>query len=240
MKIKNPSIILVRPQLPENIGMSARAMNNYGLKDLILVKPRFKTWPNKIALDSAAKGIKIIENLKVFNSLEDALSTFNYAIATSSRKRFLNKPHINKFKNIFKKISYKSKTAIVFGPENSGLSNEDLMLCDNIFNIKVSNQNTSLNLSHSVILMCFKWFEYFDKSQIISNKVEDLATKKEFNFFINYLKKELNEVNFFNPKEKTKTMFHNIQTMFLRARLNKSEIRTLWGMIKKLTKQSKK
>ena len=240
MKIVKPSIILVRPQLPENIGMAARAMDNCGLKKLIIVSPR-EIWPNKIALQSAANSKIIVKKAKVYNSLNAALSKFNYVIATSKRKRFLQKPLKTDFHDLFESIPQTKKTAIVFGPENSGLSNEDLMLADVIFNIDLSITNTSLNLSHAVLILSYKWREFFmfHKIQPNYNRTNsNIALKSDFLNFMDFLKGELNDVGFFYPQKKTKGMFENIQTMFMRSSLSKTEIQTLWGMIKKLRKQS--
>jgi len=241
VKRNNPYIVLVRPQLPENIGMVARAMDNCGFNKLILVSPREK-WPNEKAIKSSANSRIILNKVKIFDSLKKALSSFNYIVATSNRNRFLQKPTNNIFLELFKKIPITKKVAFVFGPENSGLSNDDLMLCDSIFNIKLSRSNRSLNLSHAVFLICYKWNEYFNVSTnfINSNNIRSkIASKKEFQFFMDYLKKELNEVGFLYPKHKSKSMFNNIQTMFLRSSLSKIEIQTLWGMIKKLRKSAK-
>lgn len=238
MRTIKPSIVLVRPQLPENIGMVARAMDNCGFKNLILVSPR-ETWPNQKALKSAANSKIIINKTKVYNSLNQALSKFNYVIATSNRIRFLQKPLKNNFNDLFESIPQNKKTAIVFGPENSGLSNEDLMLADVIFNIDLSKTNISLNLSHAVLILSFKWREFFmlNKIQPKQNTLsQNLALKCDFLNFMDFLKNELIEVGFFYPKKKTKSMFENIQTMFLRSSLSKKEIQTLWGMIKKLRK----
>ncbi|MDC0195014.1 hypothetical protein OAJ82_01965 [Alphaproteobacteria bacterium] len=234
MKILKPSIILVRPQLPENIGMVARAMDNCGLENLILVAPR-ESWPNQTAIDSSSNSKKIIEKTKIYNSLDDALSNFNYVIATSNRKRFLQKIYVNDHK----KFPSNKKIAFVFGPENSGLSNEDLLLTDVIFNINTAKSNTSLNLSHAVVLLCFAWRDYFmikNKKHDYDKNLKSLALKKDFLYFMKFLKEELEDVGFLYPKSKSKSMFQNIQTMFSRASLSKVEIQTLWGMIKKLRK----
>ena len=137
MKLNQPAIILVRPQLPENIGMVARVMNNFNLKELIIVSPREK-WPNKKSLESSKQAKTIIKNTKVFNSLPEALSRFQFVVATTNRKRFLEKKIINSFSSLNRFVKINKNTAILFGPENSGLSNEDLMLCDSIFIIKPS------------------------------------------------------------------------------------------------------
>ena len=238
MTVISPSIILVKPQLPENIGLVARAMDNCGLKNLILVSPREK-WPNNLSLQSSASSRKIILKTKVFETLNKALSSFNFVVATSNRKRFLNKPFQNDFTKLFDKFPKNKKIGILFGPENSGLSNKDLMLADTIFNINSSKANTSLNLSHAVLLMSYKWREFFvlkqkkSKNNKLNNKQ---ALKKDFLYFMNYLKNELNEVSFLHPKSKSISMFENIRTLFMRSSLSKSEIQTLWGMVKKLRK----
>ena len=238
MKFDKPSIILVRPQLPENIGMVARAMDNCGLQNLILVSPREK-WPNNLSLKTSANSRKIIDKTIVYESLKDALSDFNFIVATSSRKRFLQKTCEDNFTDLFNVFPIKKKTGIMFGPENSGLSNSDLMLADIIFKINSSKSNTSLNISHAVLLMCFKWREFFvleQKKSINNEFTNKQALKKDFSKFINFLKDELIEVNFLFPKNKRKSIFENIQTIFMRSSLSKTEIQTLWGMIKKLRK----
>ena len=233
-----PTIILVKPQLPENIGMVARAMDNCGLKKLILVSPR-ERWPNVKAIKASANSKDIFKNVKIFKSLNESLLTFNHVIATSNRKRFLQKPFYNNFDKAFKKINTGGKIAFIFGPENSGLSNDDLMLCDSILNINLSKSNTSLNLSHAVLLVAYEYSKYFQINKVNTFKNNYLASKKEFDFFMKFLKQELDSVGFLHPREKRKSMFNNIQTMFLRSELSISEIKTLWGMIKKLRKTAK-
>ena len=238
MRIIKPSIVLVKPQLPENIGMVARAMDNFGLNKLYIVNPR-AGWPNNLAIKSSANSKKIILNAKIYNNLEKALDSFNYVIATSNRRRFLNKPSHSNVNRLFTNFPKNKKVAIVFGPENSGLSNEDLMLADIIFTINTSKSNQSLNLSHAVLLMCYCWRDFFKRNKRLNNKniiIEKKALNKDFLYFMNFLKNELEEVGFFHPKNKSKKMFENIQTLFLRSSLSKIEIQTLWGMIKKLRK----
>jgi tRNA/rRNA methyltransferase len=237
-KDNKPSIVLVRPQLPENIGMVARAMDNFGLKNLILVNPR-EIWPNDIATQSAANSKNIILKAKVFKSLSEALSDFHFIVATSNRKRFLNKPHLSDMEKLFDQFPRDKRTAFLFGPENSGLSNKDLILADLIFHINTAQSNTSLNLSHAVLLISFNWRNFFDlrKNKSKENSVFNNNTeKKDFVNFMSFLEKELNDVGFLYPKNKSKIMFENIQSMFMRSSLNRTEIQTLWGMVKKLRK----
>jgi len=107
-------------------------------------------------------------------------------------------------------------------------------LCDSIFSIDLSTKNQSLNLSHSVLLIAYKWKEYFNKSSNIKSKKMNLSTKKDFNYFMDFLKKELIKSGFLFSRENKSSKFNNIQSLFLRAKLSKIEIQTLWGMIKKL------
>ena len=155
MKVLKPAIILVRPQLPENIGMVARVMQNFNLKDLILVKPREK-WPNNKAIKASKNASSIIKKAKIYNSIPEAISAFKLVIATTNRKRFLEKKSFNQFKTLNKLIQLSKKSAILFGPENSGLSNEDLRLADFLFTIDTSNNNHSLNLSHAVAITSYQ------------------------------------------------------------------------------------
>ena len=236
MTIKYPSIILVRPQLPENIGMVARAMNNFGLNDLIVVSPR-ENWLNNKTINAAKKANSIIKNIKVFSSLEDAISNFTYVIATTNRKRYLEKQSTSDFKYLKNKINPYKKSAILFGPENSGLSNEDLNLADIIFSINTSNQNNSLNLSHAVSILCYKIFELnnLKNNTNLKNK-STYINKSQLSKYFDYLFSNLENRGFFTPKEKKASMKNNIYAIFTKSPLTKKELQTLWGITKKLTK----
>ena len=235
MTSKNPSIILVRPQLPENIGMVARVMHNFGLKDLILVSPRDK-WLNNKSINAAKKATKIIKNIKVYDDLEIALSNFSYVVATTNRRRYLEKNSTNDFKFIKRKIIVNKKTAILFGPENSGLSNEDLRLSDIIFTIETSSKNNSLNLSHAVTVLSHKLFE-LNNLKISNNSIEkDNVSKYQLSKFLNYVIEKLENKKFFTPSEKKESMKNNIYSIFTKIPLTKKELQTLWGITKKLNK----
>ena len=236
MTIKYPSIILVRPQLPENIGMVARAMNNFGLNDLIVVSPR-ENWLNNKTINAAKKANSIIKNIKVFSSLEDAISNFTYVIATTNRKRYLEKKSTSDFKYLKNKINTYKKSAILFGPENSGLSNEDLNLADIIFSINTSNQNNSLNLSHAVSILCYKIFELNNLKNNTNLKSKlTYINKSQLSKYFEYLFSNLENRGFFTPKEKKASMKNNIYAIFTKSPLTKKELQTLWGITKKLTK----
>ena len=236
MKKFRPTIILVRPQLPQNIGMVARVMQNFSLKELILINPR-KNWLSNKSINSAKKAKKIIEDIKIFESLDDALKKFTYVIATTNRNRFLQKISSNNFLELYDKIITNKKVAIIFGPENSGLSNKDLILSDLIFTIDTSKNNNSLNLSHAVTIICQKIFEFNQIKK--SNKVlieNDSVNKGQLSKYFDFLFDNLDKKNFFVPKEKTKSMKLNIYNIFLKSRLTNKDLQTLWGITKKLIK----
>ncbi len=241
MKRINPTIILVRPQLPENIGMTARAMDNFGLSRLYLVNPR-EGWPNKKVENSAKHAKNIIKNVKTFTSLEEATSKFNLVIATTNRQRFLTKKTFNNFNDLSKKFNDFKNIAFLFGPENSGLSNKDLRYANDIYTIKTAKLNKSLNLSHAVSLISFEIFSLKIKSSKFQKKYEksvEKVTKRELSSFINVLIDDLENRGFFNPPEKKDSMIDNIYSIYNKMALTKKEINMLWGMHKKLKNQPK-
>ncbi len=238
-KNKFPVIVLVKPQLPDNIGLSARAMMNCGFNELRIVNPREK-WPNKIAKSSSAHGDFIIENAKVYKKFEDSISDLNFLIGTSARKRFVNKKHYKSFEILFKNTNFNLKTGIIFGPERSGLTNKEISVCDYIFSLPIYNNSSSLNLSHSVLIFCYEY------NRLINNiKYKDfkdrtnIAPRRDFNLLMKHLKYELEKVGFLYPKEKAKNMFINIENMFIKSSFSAQEIRTFRGILKRLRNPKK-
>ena len=239
MKKINSTIILVRPQLYENIGMAARAMDNFGLSKLSIVSPR-DGWPSKKAESSAKHANKIINKAKVYDHLEDAVSNFDLVIATSNRKRFLTKKKYDSFNTLQKKIRDFKNTAILFGPENSGLSNQDIRLANFLFTIPTYKTNKSLNLSHAVSLMSYELFQANNSSiKNISTSNKDKISKSELSNFIKFLVKDLDSRGFFRPVEKKTSMIDNIYSIYNKIGLSKKELRMLWGMHKKLKNRPK-
>jgi len=234
-KIKFPVIILINPQMPENIGMSARAMMNCGFSELRIVKPR-EGWPNTIAKKSAAHGSFILDKAKIFDSFNSSTKDLKFLIGTSVRKRFANKNHFFDFESLFKSFSLSSKVGIVFGPERSGLTNEQISKCDCIFSLPIYKNKSSLNLSHSILLVAYEFSKLnIKKNNHKNNTIKNIATKKEFYQMMNHLRDELEDSGFFHPLEKAKSMFLNIQNMFIRANFTSQEIRTFRGIIRKLS-----
>ena len=236
MRLLKPSVVLVRPQLPENIGMVSRVMNNFGFKELILVNPR-KNWLNTKSFNSAKKSEFILQNAKVYNSLDEALKKFSFVISTTNRNRDLEKNTTSSFNRLFKIIPSYKKIAFIFGPESSGLSNEDLRLTDLIFTINTNNNSNSLNLSHAVSIVCHNFFE-FDKIKLKNNQKinKNTTNKEELLKYFDFLFRNLESKNFFVPKEKTESMKNNIFSIYLNSSISKKQLQTLWGITKKLMK----
>ena len=238
MKLLAPCIILVEPQLGENIGASCRAMLNFGVSDLRLINPR-DGWPNIKANAMAAGALEDKTfNVTVYKDIKEATYDVSYLLATTARIRDMNKPVFNSKEGIDKLIIAQNqglKAGIIFGGEKSGLNNEDLVKADALINIE-SNQNfSSINLSMSVLLICYEWFfniTKLDKLTDISIKNEKvMANKSELNYFIDRLVSILDSTNFFTPDEKRKVMINNIEAIFTRNNLTLQELNTLHGII---------
>jgi tRNA/rRNA methyltransferase len=230
--------ILVNPQLGENIGSCARALKNFGFSDLNIVKPR-DGWPNTKARMTSVGAYDLIKSAKIFENVNDAVKKYDIILATSARRRDVQKKHISlsNFSNFLKKYN-KSKVGIVFGPEASGLSNYDLSLANFIIQIPTSNKLTSLNLSHAVIVVCYEIFRAVnlgkEKKEKLLNK---LASKKSILNMIKFLEKLLDSKNFFNPPEKKNSMILNINNIFGRLELSDKEMRILFSIFSVLSKK---
>ena len=188
-------------------------------------------------LFNSISSTEIIKNIKVYDDLEIALSNFSYVVATTNRRRYLEKKSTNDFKFIKRKIIVNKKTAILFGPENSGLSNQDLRLSDIIFTIETSSKSNSLNLSHAVTVLSHKLFELNNLKITNSISIEkDNISKYQLSKFLNYVIEKLENKKFFTPNEKKESMKNNIYSIFTKIPLTKKELQTLWGITKKLNK----
>jgi tRNA/rRNA methyltransferase len=233
--------ILVKPQIGENIGASARSLKNFGFSNLKIVSPK-QTWPNKKAKVTSVGAFDIIKNAKIYRNIPDAISEFNIIFSLSARKRDINKKHISmeKFLNIIKQKK-KLKYGLMFGPEASGLSNEDLSYSNYVLQIPTSKKFKSLNLSHSLTIISYEIFKSL-KYKKFNFKKENIriSSKKNINSLINHLKKLLEYKNFFIPKEKKHSMIENINNLFYRFEPNDKELRVLASIISTLAKKNHK
>ncbi len=227
--------VLIKPQLPENIGFCARALKNFGFKKLDLVQPKEK-WPNRKAVATSVGANDILKKTKIYSDIKSAVNSYDIVYASSARKRDINKKHLS-FKQFIESIKKnKNKNiGVIFGPEASGLSNEDITHSNYIFKIPVSKSFESINLSHSLILVCFELFKALKPGYLKKQKkLTDIASKKNFNTFFDFLENKLEEKGFFNPKEKKKTMLINLRNIFGRIELSSKELRILSSVFSKL------
>ena len=230
MSFKDIYFILVRPQLGENIGASARALKNFNLSKLRIVNPR-TGWPNQKAIATSVDAKDILQSSKIYASLDKSVGDLDIIFATTSRIRKVNKKIISIF-DLNKKINNKQKIGIVFGPEASGLSNDELNCADYLVKIPTNKKFSSLNLSHSVILFCYQLFGFFVKKNIVyKSKYKSLKAKKsEVNSFLDIIIGSLDKRGFFQPTHKRRSMIRNIKNIFYRINLSEQEIRILLGI----------
>ncbi len=233
--------ILIKPQLGENIGACARSMKNFGFKKLNIVSPKF-TFPNHKTKVTSVGAYDIIDKAKIFDNTETAINEFDIIISLSARKRDINKKNITikDFQNILKK-SYKTKFGLMFGPEASGLSNKDLSFSNYILTIPTTKNFKSLNLSHSVTIICFEIFKILH-ANTFKKKANDLklSSKSKISSVIKYLVYLLDSKDFFLPKEKKQSMLLNINNLIYRLQPNDKELRILASIISSLSKNNRK
>ena len=232
--------ILVKTQLGENIGACARSMKNFGFDKLNIVSPKF-SFPNHKTKVTAVGAYDIIKNTKVFKNTVDSVKGFDIVISLSARNRDINKKHITiaDFKKILKKGNNK-KFGLMFGPEASGLSNKDLSYSNYVLKIPTSKSFKSLNLSHSVTLICYEIFKFLNENKIKkSGKSLKTSSKRNISLVINHLIKLLEAKDFFLPPEKKQSMLLNINNLFYRLEPNDKELRILASIVSSLSKNKR-
>jgi len=230
MSLNNIHFILCRSQLGENIGSTARALKNFNIPNLRMVNPGC-VWPNPKAIATSVGAKNILNSAKKYKTIERAVGDLDIIFASTSRTRKVNKKIIS-ITEFVKKIKKKQKIGIVFGPEASGLSNDEVNCADYLVTIPTNKDFSSINLSHSVILFCFELFQHFSNSKFTfqSTYKSSLATKSEVNKFLNFIIKRLDNKGFLQPNHKRKSMIRNIHNIFHRLDLSEQEIRILLGI----------
>ncbi len=236
MSNNNISFILHKPQLSENIGACARAMKNFDFQKMIVVDPK-PIFPNDKILATSVGAKDVIDKSKNFKDLKSALKNIDIVIATSARFRNKNIKHIQL--EDLKKIDFKKKIAFLFGSEASGLSNNEISYCNYTLQIPTNPKFKSLNLSHSLIIIAH-YTSTILKSKTLkflkSSKVK-AATKREILLMADLCIKNLDEINFFKPKEKKPIMLENLRNIFYRMELSSKETRILSGVFASLGKK---
>ena len=240
MSLEKVYFILVRPQMGENIGSAARAIKNFNIKYLRIVNPRCN-WPSQKALATSVGAKDILKSAKIYNSIEKAIGDLDIIFASTSRIRKVNKKIIS-ILDFKKKVEKKRKIGILFGPEASGLSNDEISYANYLVKIPTNKKFSSLNLSHSAIIFCFEIFQYFSNKKAIykSGYKSSVAKKSEVNKFLSFIINKLDKKGFLQPDHKRKSMIRNINNIFHRLNLSEQEMRILLGIFSTLNEFNKK
>lgn len=232
-----PVIILVETQMGENIGMCARAMLNCGLDQLRLVRPR-DGWPNENARATAAGADSVLENATVYDHIDDAIGDCQRVLAATARQRSLRIPGLDLREAVREVVEATPppKTAILFGPEASGLGNETLSRADRLVHFPTNPDFPSLNLAQAVLLFGWEWRQ---SSSLVSTTISspDLpATREETNVFLARLEEALDNSQFFLTPERKPNMLRSLRAFVTRSNASHEEIRMLHGVLTALIK----
>lgn len=239
--LNRPVIVLVRPQLGENIGKAARAMLNFGLTELRLVTPR-DGWPNPSAGPAAAGADIVLEQAKVYASTAEAVADCAHVHATTVRKRGVTKPVIGADEAGRQVHTLAGRHAILFGPERSGLETEDVALARNILTVPINPEFASLNLAQAVILVAYEWSrigrEMADAGDVlVQPTAEDVlppAPQEELDGLIAHLTKMLELRDYFLPEARADTTRRTLRGLLTKPGWNHLEVRTLRGILSTL------
>ena len=235
MEIAGPVVILVEPQLGENVGMAARAMGNFALTELRLVNPR-DGWPNIAAQRAAAGADHIIDHVRLFATLPEAIADLDLVFATTARSHDQAKPVMGPeaaAREMQGQIAAGGRAGILFGRERSGLTNEEVARANRIITYPVNPGFASLNLAQAVLLMGYEWFKLVTSGALPFTMPErsERATQEQLEAFFENLVRELDRVEFLRPAEKRETMLVNLRNIFFRMEPTKQDIHTLHGVV---------
>jgi len=247
-----PAIILVEPQLGDNIGAAARAMANFGAGELRIVAPR-DGWPNEAARTYAAHAIDVVDSAKIFTDLPSAVADLHYVLATTARRRDMTKPVLTPEAaggEMLARTNTRQNCGVLFGKERSGLENDDIAIADAIVSAPVVPGFASINLAQAVLLITYEWRKAClraggDKDALAMAELaaagpqdgETPATQDELIGFFEHLERELDASGFLFPPEKRPRMVRSIRNMFKRMGATGPEVRTLRGIVASLTRR---
>jgi len=228
-----PVIVLVRPQLGQNIGKAARAMLNFGLTELRLVAPR-DGWPNPDAGPAASGADIVLEQAKVFDTAEEAIADCSTVFASTVRRRDLVMPVVGPQEMASRITSSDGRSAILFGPERSGLETEEVALANAIVTVPINPGFASLNLAQAVILLAYEWSKRSDLAQPTVKDIEEAAPHGDLEGLIGQLDDELVAKGYFHPPSRTQATRNTIRTIFTKTGWSSREGKAVRGIIRAL------
>jgi tRNA/rRNA methyltransferase len=237
-----PIVVLVEPQMGENIGAAARAMANFGLSRLRLVKP-LRGWPNEKARVMAAGADRVLEGVQLYDSVADAIGDCSFVLAATARNHDQAKPVIGAAEaaaEMAPRVGAGETVAVVFGRERNGLENHEVARADRIVTLPVNPAFASLNLAQAVVIVGYEWFKYAARElPFTAPERSPPVTKQQLDAFFADLERELDKVEFFRPDEKRGVMSVNLRNIFQRIAPTQQDIRTLHGVVTALTQGRK-
>ena len=237
---RQPSFVLVRPQMGENIGAAARAMWNFGLDRMRVVAPR-DGWPNQRAVAMASGAGRLLDKAGLFADLPAALADCTYTYATTARPRGLTKPVFSPeaaMKDASLRVANGEKVAVIFGPERAGLENDDIAQANAIISVPVNPEFASLNLGQCVLLTAYEWRR--QTTQIVHETVDmaktEWASGLEVEKLAQHYEERLQEAGFFFPEAKAEGMKINLRNLWSRMRLTRADVQMLHGVMRQMVR----
>ena len=236
---EGPAIILVNPQLPENIGMVARAMANFGLVELRLVSPR-EEFPSDKAFAAASKADHIINNAVVYDDLPSAIADLNFVYATTARERDGFKPvrsAVEANRTLRQRFNIGEKTGILFGRERTGLNNDEVALADELVTFPVNPAFASLNIAQAVLLMSYEWLKSGleqETDTVFRGPELEPAPKEELQGLFDHIEDALDVRGYFRPQARKEIMVNNLRTVLTRPAFTSPELKLLRGVVTSL------
>lgn len=234
-----PVIILVRPQLGENIGKAARAMLNFGLTEMRLVSPR-DGWPNPAAGPAASGADIVLEKAQVFESIAAATSDCSHVYATTVRKRDLIKPVVTPEQAAIAMRQEPGRSAILFGPERSGLESDDVAAARTILTIPINPEFGSINLAQAVILVAYEWSKGSNLTQPTAAPLDPPAPQAELDGLVTHLETMLEEAGYFFPPARVVATRRTLRSVLTKPAWNANEVRTMRGILSSLMPKVRK
>ncbi len=239
-----PAMILVAPQMGENIGAAARAMWNFGLADLRIVDPR-DGWPNPKAVAMASGASRVIDAAKVTATTEEAVADLHYVYATTARQREMTKLVMTPeeaMADAHARVAAGERVGVLFGRERTGLENEDVVRANAIVTVPVNPAFASLNLGQCALLVAYEWRRQAETAprRIYETGKTEIATAEAVTRMIDHLEEELDAAGFFWPEEKRPSLLANLRNLFRRAPLTEQDVKTLRGVIRALAERRKR
>ncbi|NOC82531.1 RNA methyltransferase [Ruegeria sp. HKCCD6428] len=235
-----PSFVLVRPQMGENIGAAARAMWNFGLDRMRIVAPR-DGWPNPKAVAMSSGAGRLLDEAQLFDDLAGSLADSTFVFATTARQRGLTKPVYSPERAMqiaAEKVAAGEKVAVLFGPERAGLENEDIAKANAIISVPVNPEYASLNLGQCVLLTAYEWMR--QTGDVVHESIDlgkgDWATGIEVEKLVEHYEDRLEEAGFFYPPEKAEGMKINLRNLWSRMRMTRADVQMLHGIMRQMVR----